>query len=380
VTVAVGANSLEFWPYTGIDYSGNPQDPINLIFFGEADPRDIRAALLSLDGDRSVLGLPPIPPFNCVWDDGIGGTQTGYAEPNGWAGSVIQLECGNHVEARFHLRLFQVGDWTLGGAHFEVLIPGTTEHQVVSWEVAEQFVVGDFMRSGLLDPATDIIPAFGINESPWKAIPAIIYNGLPVELKAMIEGPLDSVTVDVPIKNDGHAMILNLQATAPRQAEVRIQDFIIQYGQTVPKPFCSAGPQDYIYVAGPVNMHQISELTADGAYTVQFRAQGTLSVTPINPFTGEPLAEPFTAYVRERHSGHMNNSVASASMLMFQKLTPASAPGAGQLFSLLLWHSNGFDGYIDEIKCAETSYWDSSGDPGNWNDDTPVAAAETSTW
>ena len=72
VTVSVGEDNLDFWPYTGGDFSSDPVCPINLIFIGEADPRDIRAALFSLDGDRTAAGFPDIPPFNDTWQDAIG--------------------------------------------------------------------------------------------------------------------------------------------------------------------------------------------------------------------------------------------------------------------------------------------------------------------
>ena len=55
--VSFGSSSWNIWPYTGGNFSGTPQDPINLIFVGKADPLDIRAALLSLDGDRSAFSL-----------------------------------------------------------------------------------------------------------------------------------------------------------------------------------------------------------------------------------------------------------------------------------------------------------------------------------
>lgn len=72
VTVNLGASSLEFWPFTGNDFSGTPQDPINLLFAGESDPRALRAALLFLDGDRTAFGFPNVFPFNCTWIDAIG--------------------------------------------------------------------------------------------------------------------------------------------------------------------------------------------------------------------------------------------------------------------------------------------------------------------
>lgn len=62
VNVGVGSEYLNFWPYIGVNFSGESHDPINLIFYGEADPLEIRAALLALDGDRRGFPFPPVPP------------------------------------------------------------------------------------------------------------------------------------------------------------------------------------------------------------------------------------------------------------------------------------------------------------------------------
>ncbi len=173
VTLDVGGSALELWPFTGVDFSGTAQDPINLIFAGQTDPRALRAALLFLDGNRTAFGFPNAFPFNLTWQDAIGGVQTAFANPEGWAGSAIQLALGPYDPVRFHLRLFEVGDFALGGAHFEVLIPGTTDHQVISWELAEQLIVADFARSNLLAAAPQ--SSDPLNPSPFKEIPAIIY-------------------------------------------------------------------------------------------------------------------------------------------------------------------------------------------------------------
>ena len=61
-------------------------------------------------------------------------------------------ECGTYGPIRFHLRLVKLGALTIGNAHFEVLIPGTTDHQVLSWELAEQLVTYDLARTGLSAP------------------------------------------------------------------------------------------------------------------------------------------------------------------------------------------------------------------------------------
>ncbi|HEX9610445.1 MAG TPA: hypothetical protein VF978_01070, partial [Gemmatimonadales bacterium] len=193
-SVALGSSTLEFWPFTGADFGHTPLDPINLIFFGQSDPRALRAALMMLDGDRTAFGLPDVFPFNCTWKDAIGGMQTAYSTGAGWAGSAIQLECGDFGPIRFHLRLFNAGDWTLANAHFEVLIPATTEHQVLSWELAEQLVTVDLLRSGLLDAGVPLFATGTINPSPFHEIPAVIYNGLPLELRGVIGGPSGDVS------------------------------------------------------------------------------------------------------------------------------------------------------------------------------------------
>jgi len=58
VTVPFGGDELTWWPYTVMDFSGDPVDPGNLIFAGQADPLRIRAALLALNGDRTAFGFP----------------------------------------------------------------------------------------------------------------------------------------------------------------------------------------------------------------------------------------------------------------------------------------------------------------------------------
>ena len=357
VTVSVGAASLELWPYTGTNFSGTPQDPVNLIFFGKADPRDIRAALLSLNGDRTAFGFPPVPPFNLTWDDGMGGDEhTGYGGPDGWTGSAIQLACGAYDQPRFHIRLFKAGPWTIASAHFEVLIPGTTDHQVLSWELAEQFVTADFTRSGLLNPGAPVIPTGKINESPFRTIPAIIYNGLPVELRALIGGPLGNVTEDVGIPTDGHAVILNLAGKAARVPGVRSQDFIINFDQVVPKPFCSSGPTDYIFVQGPVRMQQTVRLTPGGVYTMSFYAQAKLTATPVDPVSGQPIGATMNAFVTQRHAGTMTDRHWHVSGMLFQKLGDFNQEGSGVLFTRLQTSSRDVNSYEAKIRCGSDSW------------------------
>jgi hypothetical protein len=352
VTVMMGSTPLDFWPYTGENFSGSPQDPINVIFFGKADPRDIRAALLALDGDRTALGFPADPPFNATWDDAIGNVQTGYGSTEGWTGGAIQLACGGYGPLRFHLRLFRMGEWTVGNAHFELLIPGTTNHQVLSWEVAEQFVIADFLRSGLLDADVPLLPSGLINQPNFREIPAQVYNLLPPEVQGLIGGPIGTVVADVPIGSDGVATILNLAGSVPWTPEERSQDMTIVFDQTVPMPFCSDGPYDYVYVTGNVELRQTTTLSEDGRFQSSFHAHGSLNVLPVNPLTGEPAGETMSAMVREYHSARLDDRQVHAASWVFQQLHPMSNPDAGRIFRRLIVGQPGITAFKELETCA----------------------------
>ncbi len=333
----VTVDNLTFWPYTGASFSGEPVDPINLLLCGQADPVRVRAALLALDGDRTAFGLPDAWPFNATWTDCIGGAvQTTYAAgPDGWVGSVVQLMLGAYDPVRFHLRLFHTGvadgtggEWTLGGAHFEVRIPGTADHQVLSWEIAQQIVVADLMRSGLLGGATPVLPSGTINAAPsFRAIPAVIYNGLPPELIALIGGPPPPVAADVPLSSDGEATILNLTGQAPLVPGTWAQSVDLSYGQVVPKPFCSAGPEDYLLVAGPITFNLTVTLSQRGEYSYHSDYLGELTATPVDITSGQPVpaGDPYAARV----TGHSAGSLRADWGQVWSVDKKLTRPGAG---------------------------------------------------
>src|SRR5688572_32127531 len=54
-TITAAGNAFQLYPYTLVNFSDAPADrfdPINLVFTGAADPRQIRADLMALDGSR----------------------------------------------------------------------------------------------------------------------------------------------------------------------------------------------------------------------------------------------------------------------------------------------------------------------------------------
>jgi hypothetical protein len=353
VSISVGGGSLPLWPYTGVDLSGTPQDPVNLVFTGHADPRSLRAALFALSGDRTAFGFPNVPPFNCTWSDAIGGLQTGYNGTAGWTGSAIQLACGGFGPVRFHVRLFDAAAITLANAHFEVLIPGTTEHQVLSWELAEQLVKVDLVRSGLLGapPASTGL----LNAAPgFREIPAQIYNGLPIELKLAIGGPTGVVSAPVPIATDGQATVFQMNGEIEPRPGVAEQSFVIEWGQVIPRPFCSGGPADFVLVEGPVTLRKTVELTASGGLQSEFLAAGHLTLTPVNPASGTPLGPPYRARVEDNQVTSFGSEGGSSEGLIHQMELPQAVNGRGRLDVRLKVVTGGATEFDQNLRCKSS--------------------------
>lgn len=316
VAVTFEDQTLNFWPYTGMSFDGSPVDPINLVFAGQTDPLQIRAALRQLSGDRTAYGFPAMPPFDAVWEDAIGGdVQTGYAaEGAGWIASVVQLTLGDYGPLRIHLRLFRTGTpyrgaggWTLGGAHFELLIPDTADHQVLSWELAQQIVTVDLVRSGLLDDTNPYQSTGLINAAPsFRDIPAIIYNDLPIELKMMVGGPTDPVDEPVPLASDGEGTLFNITGTVPVTAAQASNNLTVYYDQVVPKPFCATGEAAWLHVAGPVDFTATTVVDETGHYTYQASYQGFLVITPFDLEHGVPAGPSYGAQVNGQQEGWLD--------------------------------------------------------------------------
>ena len=355
-----GGKTATIWPYTGESLNGVPSDPINLIFLGKADPVRIRAALLALDGDRTAFGLPNAPPFNSRWTDCQGDVQTAYTDGPGWSGSVIQLQLGSYQPVRAHLRLFRSGIpdgsggvVTLGAAHFEVLIPGTTSHQVLSWEVAQQLVTLDLARTGLLGAAPSLTGQ--INAAPsFREIPDFIYNQLPPELIGLIQGPTPPVQGAVPLGSDGRAGVFLLAGESPIQAGTATDAFTIEFGQAIPKPLCSDGPFDWVFVTGPVQFSRTSTVDAEGRYEYQARVSGQLTVTPVDITTNPPtpVGKPFTANISDVQQGNLDPAGGQLVSARVKRIGPQSG-GAEILMSNLKVASPGPESYRLMEQCLQ---------------------------
>jgi hypothetical protein len=301
VTVQLASGPLTLHPFTthAFPASGSvSDDPVNLVFEGASDPREVRAALFSVDGNRSAYGIPFAFPFDCTWTDALGDEQATWTPDEGWAAGAVQLACGPYA-MRFHLRLFRHGERTLGAVHMDLQIPATTEHEVLAWNFPRQLVMVDLLRSGLLRAAPYETAVFGPTPSHRELL-SFIHNALPVALRSVLGLPLGNQTADVPIPSRGTALVFDLGASfAPGWGDTRTE-LEVYFNQGIPKPFCNAGA-DYVWVRGPVHFSLRVQTEPSGRFARTQIITGTLDVTPIDPRTGVPIGPTVTAQVSETH-------------------------------------------------------------------------------
>ncbi len=343
----VTVGSLDLWPWTGRDLSGATADPMNLLFQGNVDLVSLRAALLSLDGNRAAFGFPPNFPFDCTWSDAHGQMQTTFSSGGGWVANAIQLECGTYDQLRFHVRLFDAGDWVIGAVHFDLLIPGTPQHQVIAWELPQQLVMVDFIRSGLLAAPPSFVP---VNPpGPVQAIPKPIYDGIPDALKVAVglpPGPAPGPAVPVP--SDGVATVLTLAAAAPVVAGVDTYGLTVPFNQVIPRPFCSQGPTDFVLVQGPVEIEVSTRVNANGILESHNVLRGDLEITPIDIFTGLPNGPTFPAQISQIDNAGVGPDGTHVNAVQLRKSLPA---GLAFLKSHLVTGPNGSARFTTSEKC-----------------------------
>lgn len=296
----VTVGGFTFWPFTAHTPSADdPADPVQFVLTGEVDPRLLRARLLFLDGDRSAFGMPAsaFPLFGCTWEDGHGQVQGAWAEESGWSGSAIQLVCGTY-QMRFHIRLFRFEEHTLVAAHMDLQMGSSPDHQVISWELAEAFLLADLMRLGA-SPS----PVPGMYVSPtWRSIDPLIWGAIPTDLKGFLQA-FAGVASDGTLGSDGTGWLVNISAGAlapPGQAEVARQRFTIQFDEIIPRPFCEEQGPEYIHVRGPVVLDQHVVFTPGGTFTSHLALRAHLEATPVDPMTGEPIGETYKGTLNER--------------------------------------------------------------------------------
>ena len=262
--------------------------------------------------------------------------QSAWSSGDGWVANPVQLACGDYDPIRFHIRLFPAGNhWVMAGTHFDLHITGTADHRVISWELPEQLIVADFMRTGLLDPTNPLGSAFIYPTPSYKSIEPEIFNAMPVQLRILAGLPTGSAGAPVPVPADGFATILNVAKRAPLDRGTYTDEFVLNYNQAVPRPFCSGGPLDFVFVTGPVRFEQRVRTNGHGSLESWQIARGDLMAMPVNPLTGEPTGPPFRARTEDLHTGLVTPGTFNAGAIISRIAFPP-AGGNGQSFMEVL--------------------------------------------
>jgi hypothetical protein len=323
-----GGRRQSVWPYTTARFPAAASDPINLVFLGRSDPRNLRAALLALDGDRP--DFPDSPLAGARWKDAVGKPQAAFSESGGWAGSVIQLECGDYQPLRFHLRLFPAGAWTLANAHLDVSIPGTADHEVVAWELARRLVEYDFRRTGLLSRDRPTGESEPIHPEVFRRVDGRVLAGLPASLRDLLERS-GSLTPDGQLLTGRRATMLDVVGVAAPAPRRLFHEVRIQVDQVVPKPFCSRGG-DLVHARGPLVLRHAVLEEDDGTLESQTHCAGELVVTPVDPASGRPRGSASRADVSDRFTTVMGDRRTLISVQ--ERRSVLAGPLAGEGMSL----------------------------------------------
>lgn len=295
VTITAGTDQLTLWPFITTNYLPGPagqSDPVNLVFLN-TDPRAIRQELMKLDGNRPASwSYLPRGANGCVWMDAMGYEQAAYLEPEGWVGDEVQLACATPDsplgrEYRFHVRLFRSGPHTIGGAHFEINVPGTAEHEVLSWELARSFVTDEIARidAGAFQGETSVFEPAGdsfrtvrglVNGYVWQTnagnLQFLLALGLPFP-----QPPFDPV----PIPATGDAAVFAPDFTyVPVRSDITLTDSRSYFVQSTPKPFCGGTPIQI--TGGPLTFTLRVQTNPSGKYQRTYMVGGSLQVKTLS--------------------------------------------------------------------------------------------------
>jgi hypothetical protein len=312
VDVVAGGESITLWPYTTSDLE-SPSDPINLLF-PNADPRGIRQALLKLDGTRPAFAT--LPGGGCTRTDAMGNEHAAWADPAGFVGGAVQLACiapGAPLGSpfRFHIRLFRSGAHTIGNAHYEFLIPGTAEHEVLSWDLARELAAFDVGRTGRLTEAPGAVGM--ILPGSHRAVRRPVFQALAAAGAGPLLAALGLVLPpagDIPIPTSGVARARVGELDVARESARETTATEVQYSIVVPKPFCATGPFDFVKLEGPVDLAMTVETDGAGTYERRYSVSGALTVTPMTPTSPTTLVasgDSVAGIVVEQHRARLDD-------------------------------------------------------------------------
>jgi hypothetical protein len=336
VTITAGTDhQLTLWPFITTNYLPGPagqSDPVNLVFLN-TDPRAIRQELMKLDGERPEWTYLPSGANGCVWMDAMGYEQAAYLEPEGWVGDEVQLACATPDsplgrEYRFHVRLFRSGPHTIGGAHFEINVPGTAEHEVLSWELARSFVTDEIARIdvGAFEGEISVFEPAGASFRTVRGQVSYYVSatnaGNPDFLEALdLPSSSPPAFPAVPIPASGDAAVFAPDFTyVPVRSDITLTDSRRYFVQSTPKPFCEGAAIQI--TGGPLTFTLRVQTNPSGKYQRTYTIAGTLKVKTLESGVVQD------ALISETHRGMLTDNHGQVSEEVSQTLLPiGTTPG-----------------------------------------------------
>jgi hypothetical protein len=146
-------------------------------------------------------------------------------------------------------------------------------------------------------------------------------------------------------------MILNLTGSLPVTAGTHEESVVIDYGQFVPRPFCADGPYDWLYVEGPVTFTLRTRVDRHGLYSASGGYAGTITATPVDIATGQPIGEPFKGRVSSLQYGLLGNR--TACVLQADRKLTREAAGPQITLSRLQVTTFGLKTYYELTHCLD---------------------------
>jgi hypothetical protein len=235
---------------------------------------------------------------------------------------------------------------TIGGTHWDLNVPGTNEHEVISWEVPEQLLMVDMIRTGLLAGLPQ--ETAQINDAPtFRVIRAPVYAGIPLALKTIA-----GITGGPAIPTNGRARLFNVGTEEPIVPDVVEQQFTIQFNQIIPKPFCG-GPSDFLRVQGPIVFTGVARVTPSGTYQRESSATADLTAVAVNPFNGQPIGAPLHGLVTDDHVAGINPAGVSANAHKLQQLFDAGGVLQASQDDKISAGTRGHDDFTRVVNCGQ---------------------------
>jgi hypothetical protein len=153
------------------------------------------------------------------------------------------------------------------------------------------------------------------------------------------------------VPNDGRARLFELGTPEPIVDDLVEQEFVIQFNQVIPKPFCG-GPNDYLFVQGPLHYRGVARVMADGTYHREHTTTAELVATPVNPLTGQPIGAPMNGVVSDEHTAGLNPGGAVARGHRLQQLFDAAGVLQASKDDRISAGTLGHDRFVSEVFCG----------------------------